>query len=202
MLKHDKVASSGVRLISMKSKITNLLKKCRVQKGLSLATLGDLAGGITPQHLHEIEKGEIDPRLSTLERIAKVLGCKIELLMPNDDSDDGESFIMLNKKARSRIKKSPFITIGLTDDDWGLFEKQDEDDLSRKAIVDFLNKGLETILNKPNSHLDEIRALVHSLPEESYGASDEAFRVAWETCDYLDYELRDGDWEDEEEDAL
>ena len=64
----------------IKTGIGQRIKQLREQKGLTIEKLAyenDLAKG----NLSEIEKGLIDPRLSTLEKIAKGLDVKLKELI-------------------------------------------------------------------------------------------------------------------------
>ncbi len=64
----------------VKNEIGMRIKQLREQKGLTIEKLAyenDLAKG----NLSEIEKGLIDPRLSTLEKIAKGLDVKLKELL-------------------------------------------------------------------------------------------------------------------------
>lgn len=50
----------------------DLIKKLRVEKGLTQKKLAELAG-ISQAHIAKIEKGKVDPRLSTVNKILEVL---------------------------------------------------------------------------------------------------------------------------------
>jgi transcriptional regulator with XRE-family HTH domain len=60
-----------------------LLKQWRERRGLSLRQLGELSGVSYP-NLHGIETGKLDPRLSTLERLARALGISVRDLFPSE----------------------------------------------------------------------------------------------------------------------
>ena len=63
----------------IKKKIGKRIKELREKKGLTIEKLAyenDLAKG----NLSELEKGQIDPKLSTLERIAKGLDVSLREL--------------------------------------------------------------------------------------------------------------------------
>ena len=56
------------------------LKQLRNQKGWSQATLARKLG-VTREYLARLEGGQHDPPLSTVERLAKILGVKISKLV-------------------------------------------------------------------------------------------------------------------------
>ena len=67
-------------LKTLKMKIGKKIKSLRIKKGISLEKLAyenDLAKG----NLSEIEKGMIDPKLSTLQRISKGLDISLKELI-------------------------------------------------------------------------------------------------------------------------
>lgn len=55
----------------------SIIKRAREAKGLSLRKLSELTG-IAPANLCKIEKGETDPRLSTMKTICEALGLTIK----------------------------------------------------------------------------------------------------------------------------
>jgi len=56
------------------------LKELRNKKGWSQATLADKLG-VTREYLARLEGGQHDPPLSTVERLAKILGVRISRLV-------------------------------------------------------------------------------------------------------------------------
>ena len=54
------------------------VKKAREAKGITLRQLSELTG-IAPANLCKIERGETDPRLSTIVTICDALGLSIEI---------------------------------------------------------------------------------------------------------------------------
>ena len=54
------------------------IKKKREAKGITLRQLSELTG-IAPANLCKIERGETDPRLSTIKTISEALGLTIEI---------------------------------------------------------------------------------------------------------------------------
>lgn len=66
----------------MHSLIPSTLRRNRNARRQTLSVVGGLAG-LSPQHLSEIESGSVDARLSTIERIADVLGLSV-MLVPLD----------------------------------------------------------------------------------------------------------------------
>lgn len=62
--------------------IIQLLKKFRIEQGLTQAALGKKLG-LPQSHVSKIEKGEIDLRLSTLLEMARVLDTEL-LLVPRN----------------------------------------------------------------------------------------------------------------------
>lgn len=60
-------------------KIEILIKKIRLEKGMTLETLSKLSG-ISKGHLSKIERQERDPKISTLVQIALALKVDIEKL--------------------------------------------------------------------------------------------------------------------------
>ena len=55
-----------------------VIKKAREAKGITLRQLSELTG-IDNANLSNIERGKIDPRLSTVKTICKALGLTIEI---------------------------------------------------------------------------------------------------------------------------
>lgn len=60
-----------------------LLKQWRDRRGLSLRQLGERAG-VSYVTVFNIEAGNLDPRLSTLERLARALGIGVRDLFPTE----------------------------------------------------------------------------------------------------------------------
>ena len=60
-------------------KVEILVKKLRTEKGITLETLAKLSG-ISKGHLSKIERGEREPKLSTLIQIALALKVDIKEL--------------------------------------------------------------------------------------------------------------------------
>ena len=60
-----------------------LLKEWRERRGWSLRQLGERSGVSYP-NLHAIETGKLDPRLSTLERLARALGVDVRDLFSTE----------------------------------------------------------------------------------------------------------------------
>ncbi len=58
-----------------------LLKQWRERRGLSLRQLGERSG-VSYVTVSLIERGKHDPRLSTLERLARALGTSVHALLP------------------------------------------------------------------------------------------------------------------------
>lgn len=58
-----------------------LLKQWRERRGLSLRRLGERAG-VSYVSVFKIEAGTLDPRLSTLERLARALDISVRDLFP------------------------------------------------------------------------------------------------------------------------
>ena len=54
-------------------KIGKSVRKLRIERFMSQAELSK-AAGVSPAHLGRIERNEHDPHLSTIRKIAKVLG--------------------------------------------------------------------------------------------------------------------------------
>lgn len=65
----------------LKSKMGERIRSLREQKGMSIRQFALLADMEHPQ-LINIEKGRIDLKLSTLNKIAKGLGCSIREFFP------------------------------------------------------------------------------------------------------------------------
>ena len=55
------------------------IAKFRKEKGITQAQLAELIG-TSQQQIAKIERGVVDPRLSTLRRIAEALGCEVPAL--------------------------------------------------------------------------------------------------------------------------
>jgi transcriptional regulator with XRE-family HTH domain len=62
--------------------IGSLIRREREGRGLSLADLSERTA-IAPSNLSRIECGRVEPRLSTLNRIAEALQCEISLVPSN-----------------------------------------------------------------------------------------------------------------------
>ena len=72
-------------------KVTDALKAARLAAGLSQDDLATLSG-LSRKTVNRLEAGVIDPRLSTLEVVARALGMDI-LLVPSGIRPDIESFV-------------------------------------------------------------------------------------------------------------
>jgi len=62
-----------------------LLKQWRERRGWSLRQLGERSG-VSFANISNIEAGKLDPRLSTLERLARALGISVRDLFPTERS--------------------------------------------------------------------------------------------------------------------
>jgi transcriptional regulator with XRE-family HTH domain len=60
-----------------------LLKQWRDQRGWSLRQLGERSG-VSYVSISLIENGQLDPRLSTLERLARALEIRVRDLFPTE----------------------------------------------------------------------------------------------------------------------
>jgi transcriptional regulator with XRE-family HTH domain len=56
------------------------VRRARLAAGLSLAALGE-AAGLSDSTLSSLERGEVDPKLSTCTRLAAALGLPLERLL-------------------------------------------------------------------------------------------------------------------------
>jgi transcriptional regulator with XRE-family HTH domain len=77
---------TGFRLVINFDNIVSmalLLKEWRERRGWSLRQLGERSGVSYP-NLHGIESGRLDPRLSTLERLARALGISVRDLFSTE----------------------------------------------------------------------------------------------------------------------
>src|SRR5688572_29604980 len=54
--------------------------KIRKQRGLTQAELAERSG-VSQQHIAKIERAKLDPKLSTLRRVADALGCEVRDLI-------------------------------------------------------------------------------------------------------------------------
>ncbi|MBL8442881.1 MAG: helix-turn-helix transcriptional regulator [Zoogloeaceae bacterium] len=63
----------------MPSLIPSRLRRQRTTASQTLAVLAGRAD-MSPQHLSDVESGKVDPRLSTIERIAESLGLSLILV--------------------------------------------------------------------------------------------------------------------------
>ena len=76
------------------------LKVLREQQGLSVRKLGELAG-VHYVSLVKMECGRLDPRLSTLRRIAEALGVSVsELIGDHPTTKGGQSYGTHQTKGR------------------------------------------------------------------------------------------------------
>ena len=64
------------------------LKALREQRGLSVRKLGELAG-VHYVSLVKMESGKLDPRLSTLQRVARALGVTVSELIGDPPTTKG-----------------------------------------------------------------------------------------------------------------
>jgi DNA-binding XRE family transcriptional regulator len=69
------------------------LKKCRLEKGYSQYRLSDISG-VPRITIIRIERGEVDPRMSTLRRISKALGVEVSDFL-NKTKEDKEAVRMV-----------------------------------------------------------------------------------------------------------
>ncbi len=77
------------------------LQQIRKDKGLKQEELAELAG-VSLTQISKIERDEADPRVSTVEKLAKALECSTSKLLFNED---GESLDGLLKRSFEQIKK-------------------------------------------------------------------------------------------------
>ena len=76
------------------------LRAMRTAQGLSLRTLGDLSG-VHYVTLAKMEAGQLDPRLSSVRRVAKALGVSVsELIGEQPVTKGGKSHGSGTKKRR------------------------------------------------------------------------------------------------------
>lgn len=61
------------------SKIINQLRQVRLERKLKQSELGSKLG-LPQSHISKIEKGGVDPRLSTVEEMARLLGQELVLV--------------------------------------------------------------------------------------------------------------------------
>jgi transcriptional regulator with XRE-family HTH domain len=57
-----------------------LLKQRRKEKKMTQGGVGD-AIGVTPQYIGKIERGEANPSLVMIEKLAEALDCELRLLL-------------------------------------------------------------------------------------------------------------------------
>lgn len=69
------------------------MKKCRLEKGYSQYQLSDVSG-VPRITIIRIERGEVDPRMSTLRRISKALGVEVSDFL-NKNKEDKEAVRMV-----------------------------------------------------------------------------------------------------------
>lgn len=74
-------------------RIGKQLKNCRLEKGLSQYRLSDISG-VPRITIIRIERGEVDPRISTLGRISKALGVEVGDFFKKT-KEDKEAFRMV-----------------------------------------------------------------------------------------------------------
>ena len=58
--------------------IGEILRSARENKGMVQEEVADLAG-ISQQHYSDLEKGELDPKWSLLQKVTKILGIIVEI---------------------------------------------------------------------------------------------------------------------------
>lgn len=85
----------------MTSLIPSTLRRHRVRRRQSLSVLGGLAD-MSAQHLSELESGSIDPRLSTVERVASALGLSL-LLVPQDKAAEIRRYLAADGRVFRRL---------------------------------------------------------------------------------------------------
>ena len=65
--------------------IASRLKKIRTSKGYSVYKLSQISG-VSETHIRDLERGDRNPSLDTIDRIAKTLGISLsELLNENEE---------------------------------------------------------------------------------------------------------------------
>jgi len=57
---------------------------------------------MSPQHLSDVESGKVDPRLSTIERIAESLGLSL-ILAPKDKALDIRRMILSDRQNKQSL---------------------------------------------------------------------------------------------------
>jgi transcriptional regulator with XRE-family HTH domain len=62
--------------------ISRLIRRARLAAKLTQAELGEKAGGVSRQHINNLERGrKPDPQLSTLKKIAKACGLTVSEML-------------------------------------------------------------------------------------------------------------------------
>ena len=64
-----------------------MLKAIRIEKGLTQTEVAERAGIAQPTYSN-IENGKKNPSLNTLKRLASVLGCRIETIIEDPESEE------------------------------------------------------------------------------------------------------------------
>lgn len=85
----------------MRSLIPSSLRRNRNMHKKSLSTVSGLAG-MSPQHLSDVESGKVDARISTIERIAAVLGFTV-MLVPRDKVSQVRRYLATDGRAYQKL---------------------------------------------------------------------------------------------------
>lgn len=102
----------------MTSRIGDMIRKYRKEKGLTQQQLGDLCG-IADSNIRKYESGKQNPRIETLQRIANALGVDIYDLMVFDENYSKSEKMRMAKYLRQLeaginfIEMSDFMMTGL-----------------------------------------------------------------------------------------
>jgi len=90
------------------------LKRLRREKQLNQGELSKLTG-IELNHISKIENGKSDPKLSTIEKLIKGLGCSANSLLMDEETNLDSMMIACLERTQSLPERAKYVIIDLID---------------------------------------------------------------------------------------